>query len=72
MITRHFGVPFRGSVSGDEFQSQQPPSAGKRLKGLWVRLIKGKGAVLSPAERRKLFKVIDGGKNQATQGNPSA
>ncbi len=71
MIMRHFGVPFRGLVSADEFQSQQPPS-GKRLKGLWVRLIKGKGAVLSPAERRKLFKVIDGGKNQATQGNPSA
>ncbi len=63
MITRHFGVPSRGLVSADEVYARQPPSAGKRLKQLWARLLKGRGAGLSPVERRKLFKVIDGGKD---------
>lgn len=69
MITRHFGGPPRGLVRTREFAPAPPPTAVHPLLRLWLLVrvkIRPKAirrAKLSPIERRKLFKVVEGGKS---------
>lgn len=68
MITRHFGSPPRGPVRTGEFASAPLPTDVHPLLRLWslvrvkMRSKANRRAKLSPIERRKLFKVIEGGK----------
>jgi len=69
MFTRHFGGPPRGLVRTSEFTPEPPPTAVHPLLRLWslvrtkMRPKARRRAKLSPIERRKLFKVVDGGKS---------
>ena len=69
MITRHFGGPPRGLVRTREIAPALPPAAVHPLLRLWsLVLVKmrekaGRRTKLSPIERRKLFKIVDGGKS---------
>ena len=69
MITRHFGGPPRDLVRTREFAPAPPPAAVHQLLRLWslvrvkMRPKASRRTKLSPIERRKLFKVVDGGKS---------
>lgn len=66
MITRNFGVPPRGLVRRPDLVPAPQPGVVQRLRELYRHLLQAAGssrpARLSPAERRKLFRVIEGGK----------
>jgi hypothetical protein len=66
MITRHFGVPLGGLVRTSAPEPASQPGMVGRLRKFCRRLFETSGpprpARLSPAERRKLFRVIEGGK----------
>ena len=68
MITRHFGGAPRGLVRTREFALAPPPAVHPLLR-LWLlvrvkmRPKASRRTKLSPIERRKLFKVVDGGKS---------
>ena len=68
MITRHFGGPPRDLVRTREFAPAPPPALHPLLR-LWslVRVKMRPKArwrtKLSPIERRKLFKIVEGGKS---------
>ena len=69
MITRHFGGPPRDLVRTREFAPAPPPAAVHQLLRLWsavrvqIRTKASRRAKLTPIERRKLFKVVEGGKS---------
>ena len=69
MFTRHFGGPPRGLVRTSEFAPAPPPTAVHPLLRLWslvrvkMRPKASRRTKLSPIERRKLFKVVEGGKS---------
>ena len=64
MFTRHFGGPPRGLVRTSEFTPEPPPTAVHPLLRLWSLVrVKMRRTKLSPIERRKLFKVVEGGKS---------
>ena len=64
MITRHFGGPPRGLVRTREFAPAPPPPAVHPVLRFWSLVrVKMRRTKLSPIERRKLFKVVEGGKS---------